>query len=183
MTRATDLEQVTTSFGANTVTADERQRAGTRVFNRIPPRCDLMNDPMRFGTHRLWKRVVVARGPTRAAPGRGRVVALAGGAGDSASALRRRLRARQIVVADAPSGRFDIARARAPMRGGVARIPASGGHLALLAVAEPAPFFSPARGRPAPHVSARKILAAGLTLVEKRAVVVRLAWMRVGRKP
>lgn len=184
MTPATELEQVTTSFGTRTVTAEEHRRAVTRVVNRIAPRGDLMNGPMRFGTHRLWKRVVVARGPMRAAPGRGRVVAPAGGAGDMALALRRRLPERQMVVADAPPGTLGVARARAhaPMRGGVARTPAAGGHLALLEVAKPTARFAPIHGRNARHVSARKILAAGLTLVNERAVVFGLACMRVGRK-
>ena len=61
MDRATRLEQLKTTFGARAVSQAEREAEVTGLFDRIAPRYDLMNDLMSFGTHRLWKRVVVAK--------------------------------------------------------------------------------------------------------------------------
>ncbi|MCB1330036.1 MAG: ubiquinone/menaquinone biosynthesis methyltransferase [Maritimibacter sp.] len=112
MERATKLEQMNTTFGARAVSQADRQSAVTDLFDRIAPRYDLMNDLMSFGTHRLWKRAVVARAAALAGDVPGPVVDLAGGTGDLALALRRRLPERQIVVADASAGMLDIARGR-----------------------------------------------------------------------
>ncbi|MEZ5722635.1 MAG: class I SAM-dependent methyltransferase [Paracoccaceae bacterium] len=57
--------------------------AVTGLFDRIAPRYDLMNDLDEFpGTHRLWKRVVVAKAAELASGAPGIVVDLAGGTGD-----------------------------------------------------------------------------------------------------
>lgn len=82
------------------------------MFDRIAPRYDLMNDLMSFGTHRLWKRRVVARSVARLGAIPGPVVDLAGGTGDLALSLHKRLGAREIIVADASAGMLDIARNR-----------------------------------------------------------------------
>lgn len=112
MERVTNLEQMKTTFGGRAVSPDERQTEVTGLFNRIAPRYDLMNDLMSFASHRLWKRKVVSRAITRLADSRGVVVDLAGGTGDLALALRRRLPDADIVVADASAGMLDVARAR-----------------------------------------------------------------------
>ena len=65
MERATDLEQMKTTFGERAVSEDERKTEVTGLFDRIAPRYDLMNDLMSFGTHRLWKRTVVSRAIAR----------------------------------------------------------------------------------------------------------------------
>ena len=113
MTRATELDQMRTTFGARAVTPDERRDEVTGLFDRIAPRYDLMNDLMSFGTHRLWKARVIARALARLAPGTSPVVDLAGGTGDIALGLRRRLPGRDIVVADASAGMLAVARDRA----------------------------------------------------------------------
>lgn len=112
MDRATNLEQMKKTFGARAVPQADRAREVTALFDRIAPRYDLMNDLMSFGTHRLWKRAVVASAAERAAEVAGPVIDLAGGTGDLALALRRRLPGRKIIVADASDGMLDIARAR-----------------------------------------------------------------------
>lgn len=112
MERATDLDDIRTTFGEAHVTPEVRRSEVTGLFDRIAPRYDLMNDLMSFGTHRLWKRRVVARAVSALGSTRGPVVDLAGGTGDLALALRRRLPDRRIIVADASSGMLDIARAR-----------------------------------------------------------------------
>lgn len=112
MDRATRLEQLKTTFGARAVSQAEREAEVTGLFDRIAPRYDLMNDLMSFGTHRLWKRTVVARAAALASAADGPLVDLAGGTGDLALALRRRLPDRRIVVADASRGMLDIARTR-----------------------------------------------------------------------
>jgi demethylmenaquinone methyltransferase / 2-methoxy-6-polyprenyl-1,4-benzoquinol methylase len=112
MERATRLDEIRTTFGEATVSPEERRGEVTDLFDRIAPRYDLMNDLMSFGTHRLWKRRVVARAAARLGNLAGPVVDLAGGTGDLALALRKRLDDREIIVADASSGMLDIARAR-----------------------------------------------------------------------
>ncbi|WP_126444346.1 class I SAM-dependent methyltransferase [Sulfuricystis multivorans] len=71
------------SFGRETVAPEERKSRIRRMFDRIAPRYDLMNDLMSFGIHRLWKR----RLARRAAGSHGIVVDLAGGTGDVARLL------------------------------------------------------------------------------------------------
>lgn len=101
-----------TTFGEASVSPEERRMAVTGLFDRIAPRYDLMNDLMSFGTHRLWKRRVVARAVARLGTVPGPLVDLAGGTGDLALALRKRLPERRIVVADASAGMLEIARQR-----------------------------------------------------------------------
>ncbi len=113
MKRARQLDEMKTTFGAEVVSPVERQSAVTGLFDRIAPRYDLMNDLMSFGTHRLWKRVMVARALAHLGDTPGAIVDLAGGTGDIALGLRRRLPGRKIIVADASAGMLDVARARA----------------------------------------------------------------------
>ena len=76
-----------TDFGYERVAeGDKRARVG-RVFERVAPRYDLMNDLMSFGLHRLWKAFAVA--VARVRPGE-RVLDVASGSGDLARALARR---------------------------------------------------------------------------------------------
>jgi demethylmenaquinone methyltransferase / 2-methoxy-6-polyprenyl-1,4-benzoquinol methylase len=110
--RATRLDQMKTTFGGQDVSPAARQGEVTGLFDRIAPRYDLMNDLMSFGTHRLWKRKVVARAVARLGPSQWPIVDLAGGTGDLALALRKRLPDHEITVADASAGMLDIARQR-----------------------------------------------------------------------
>ncbi len=83
------------SFGASTVTRDERRMLIRRVFADVAPRYDLMNDLMSLGIHRLWKRAFARA----AAPQTGDVIVdLAGGTGDVAQLMARS--GARVLVAD-----------------------------------------------------------------------------------
>lgn len=113
MKRAKGLDEIRTRFGEAIVTPDERRSAVTALFDRIAPRYDLMNDLMSLGTHRLWKRRVVARAVSYLGGRPGPIVDLAGGTGDLAFALKARLPERTIIVADASAGMLKMAAERA----------------------------------------------------------------------
>jgi len=78
------MNDLSRSFGYETVEPDERERRIRRVFDAVAPRYDLMNDLMSLGVHRLWKRSFAAM----VAPRAGEVIVdLAGGTGDIAALL------------------------------------------------------------------------------------------------
>lgn len=110
--RTTDLDQMTTTFGARDVTATERGAEVNALFDRIAPRYDLMNDLMSFGLHRLWKRDAV-RTAIAALKGRqGPLLDLAGGTGDLALAIKDSEPYQPVIVADASAGMLEQARVR-----------------------------------------------------------------------
>jgi len=76
-------------FGFEKVTADEKTEKVTNVFERVASRYDLMNDLMSMGIHRLWKRRFVESLPLRH---NGVYLDVAGGTGDIAQSLYRRLK-------------------------------------------------------------------------------------------
>ncbi|MEM6487712.1 MAG: bifunctional demethylmenaquinone methyltransferase/2-methoxy-6-polyprenyl-1,4-benzoquinol methylase UbiE [Pseudomonadota bacterium] len=79
----------TTHFGATEIPEDEKAERVRGVFTSVAARYDLMNDLMSGGVHRLWKDQMV----TWLAPRRGwRVLDLAGGTGDIAFRILRRLK-------------------------------------------------------------------------------------------
>jgi len=72
------------TFGKQQVNSKEREKLIRRVFNKVAPRYDLMNDAMSFGIHRLWKSKLAKL----ANPLTGQtLVDLAGGTGDIAMKL------------------------------------------------------------------------------------------------
>lgn len=78
------MDELSRSFGFQTVAENERERRIRRVFQAVAPRYDLMNDAMSFGIHRLWKRSFARQAQPRA----GQVIVdLAGGTGDVAALL------------------------------------------------------------------------------------------------
>jgi len=85
----------TTHFGFDEVPEDEKARRVARVFDSVAARYDLMNDLMSGGLHRLWKRLAVQRSGVR--PG-DRVLDVAGGTGDLARLLARRVAPHGTVV-------------------------------------------------------------------------------------
>lgn len=101
------------TFGASRVEAGLRRTFVRELFDQVAPRYDLMNDLMSFGLHRLWKRVAVAAAAVSPGAATGTVVDLAGGTGDLALALRKRLPQARIVLADASPGMVRMAEARA----------------------------------------------------------------------
>lgn len=75
-------------FGARDIAAAEKAGRVRAVFNSVADRYDLMNDLMSLGTHRLWK--AAALDWLMARPGM-RILDVAGGTGDLAMGLARRL--------------------------------------------------------------------------------------------
>ena len=76
--------RLSSTFGQNKVTTEEREKLVRSVFNRVAGRYDLMNDLMSMGVHRYWKwsfcrEVNKTKGDV--------FVDLAGGTGDISKAL------------------------------------------------------------------------------------------------
>jgi demethylmenaquinone methyltransferase/2-methoxy-6-polyprenyl-1,4-benzoquinol methylase len=76
-----------THFGYQSVPEEEKPRRVAGVFSSVAGKYDLMNDLMSAGLHRLWKAFAVAQSGVREGA---RVLDVAGGSGDLASALARR---------------------------------------------------------------------------------------------
>lgn len=74
-------------FGFTQVPAAEKAGLVRGVFDSVARRYDVMNDLMSLGAHRIWKRIFINAVNPR--PGQ-RVLDLAGGTGDIASALAAR---------------------------------------------------------------------------------------------
>lgn len=88
----------TTDFGYRDVDPAEKTRLVRGVFDSVATRYDLMNDLMSGGIHRLWKHHFIATGGFRTGQ---RVLDLAGGTGDIAGGLLKRVAPRgSVVVAD-----------------------------------------------------------------------------------
>jgi len=77
-----------TDFGFQRVREGEKARRVAGVFESVAPRYDLMNDLMSLGLHRAWKAFAVAMSGVREGD---RVLDVAGGSGDLARALARRV--------------------------------------------------------------------------------------------
>jgi demethylmenaquinone methyltransferase/2-methoxy-6-polyprenyl-1,4-benzoquinol methylase len=110
----------TTHFGFQTVpTADKADRV-RGVFDSVAGRYDLMNDLMSGGLHRLWKHYALGRTGLR--PG-GRALDVAGGTGDLAAGLCRRVGpGGQVVLSDINAEMLSEGRRRLLDRGLVANV-------------------------------------------------------------
>ena len=85
---------LSSTFGQNTVSSEQREKLIRSVFNRVAGRYDLMNDLMSMGVHRYWKwyfcrEVNKTKGQAAAEQTAAQqiFVDLAGGTGDIAKAL------------------------------------------------------------------------------------------------
>ena len=108
------------SFGFRSVDPAEKGRLVGAVFARVARRYDLMNDLMSLGVHRLWKESLLDWLYPR--PGL-RVLDLAGGTGDVAVRLLRRLEGRaRVVLVDASPEMLRVGRDRAMDEGWLAEI-------------------------------------------------------------
>jgi len=76
-----------THFGYEQVDATEKARKVAGVFDSVAPSYDLMNDLMSAGMHRAWKAFTIAIAGIRTGE---RVLDVASGSGDLASAFARR---------------------------------------------------------------------------------------------
>jgi len=105
----------TTHFGFRRVPTAEKARKVAQVFDSVASRYDLMNDLMSFGIHRLWKRFTVELSAVREGQ---RVLDLAGGTGDLAAQLSRRVGpGGEVVVADINAAMLEVGRERLVNRG------------------------------------------------------------------
>ncbi|MGH8161033.1 MAG: class I SAM-dependent methyltransferase [Gammaproteobacteria bacterium] len=104
------MQENQTDFGYQSVDPAEKGRRVRAVFASVAARYDLMNDLMSGGLHRLWKRFALARTGLR--PG-GRALDLAGGTGDLARGLARRVGVEgEVMLADINSAMLARGRAR-----------------------------------------------------------------------
>lgn len=88
----------TTSFGFTDVPFEEKVERVREVFDSVANKYDLMNDIMSFGVHRIWKQFAIRR--LRISPG-DQLLDVAGGTGDLAKLMHRRLEGRgNIVICD-----------------------------------------------------------------------------------
>lgn len=113
MERATSLDELRTTFGAEATAPEARRDRVTALFDRIAPRYDLMNDLMSFGLHRHWKAVMRDWAVAALAERDGPLLDLAAGTGDIGLSVARALPGRRVILADASAGMLDQARPRA----------------------------------------------------------------------
>jgi demethylmenaquinone methyltransferase / 2-methoxy-6-polyprenyl-1,4-benzoquinol methylase len=84
-----------THFGYQDVNWEDKQEKVREVFQSVAPHYDIMNDLMSFGVHRLWKRFTIDKANIR--PGQC-ILDLAGGSGDLAHAIYKRLKGKGVVI-------------------------------------------------------------------------------------
>ena len=118
------MEDLSRTFGSQTVSARERERKIRGVFEAVAGRYDLMNDLMSFGIHRFWKRTLAR---LCAPSARQLIVDLAGGTGDVAALVAAP--DRTVVVCDPSLAMMRRGRKRAA--GGVIWIGGTGERIPL----------------------------------------------------
>ena len=122
----------TTHFGYRDVAIEDKERLVRGVFESVADKYDLMNDLMSLGVHRLWKRHFIAISNIQ--PGQ-RVLDLAGGTGDIAALMSKRVGSHgSVVLSDINEAMLAVGRQRMEDRGIVGNIEYS------LANAEQLPF-------------------------------------------
>jgi demethylmenaquinone methyltransferase/2-methoxy-6-polyprenyl-1,4-benzoquinol methylase len=122
----------TTHFGFKDVAVEEKTGLVRGVFDSVAGKYDLMNDLMSLGVHRLWKRHFIAISNIH--PGQ-RVLDLAGGTGDIAALMSKRVGSHgSVVLSDINEAMLAVGRQRMEDRGIVGNIEYS------LANAEQLPF-------------------------------------------
>lgn len=110
----------TTHFGYREVRASDKAELVRGVFDSVADRYDVMNDLMSLGVHRLWKHHFAARSGVR--PG-DRVLDLAGGTGDIAALMSKRVGKKgEVVLTDINEAMLFRGRARLEDRGLVGNI-------------------------------------------------------------
>lgn len=84
-----------THFGFQRIPVEEKVHRVAEVFDSVVDKYDVMNDLMSFGLHRLWKRATVMLSDVYSGQ---QVLDLAGGTGDLASLMARRVGESGLVV-------------------------------------------------------------------------------------
>ena len=122
----------TTHVGFKDVAVEEKTGLVRGVFDSVAGKYDVMNDLMSMGVHRLWKRHFIAISNIH--PGQ-RVLDLAGGTGDIAALMAKRVGSHgSVVLSDINEAMLAVGRQRMEDRGIVNNIEYS------LANAEKLPF-------------------------------------------
>lgn len=102
-------------FGFKNVSPQEKTEKVASVFERVSSRYDMMNDVMSLGLHRLWKHRFVKSLPLR---NNGVYLDVAGGTGDIAQALYRRLKSfgiqASLTVSDINPAMIEVGQKRYP---------------------------------------------------------------------
>jgi demethylmenaquinone methyltransferase/2-methoxy-6-polyprenyl-1,4-benzoquinol methylase len=113
-------EEKTTHFGYQEVPVREKAGLVREVFDSVAGNYDLMNDLMSLGVHRIWKRDFTASIGVRLGD---RVLDLAGGTGDIAALLSKRVGANgRVVLSDINQAMLRVGRQRLEDQGIVGNI-------------------------------------------------------------
>ena len=105
----------TTHFGYREVPVKEKAGMVREVFESVAENYDLMNDLMSLGIHRAWKQDFASR--SGVLPG-DRVLDLAGGTGDIAALMSKRVGTNgKVVLTDINEAMLDVGRRRLEDRG------------------------------------------------------------------
>ena len=110
----------TTHFGYQDVPVDEKVDRVAGVFHSVAAKYDVMNDLMSFGIHRVWKQFTLQHSGVR--PGH-TVLDIAGGTGDIAAAMARRVgRNGLVVLSDINDSMLSVGRDKLHNQGIVANL-------------------------------------------------------------
>jgi demethylmenaquinone methyltransferase/2-methoxy-6-polyprenyl-1,4-benzoquinol methylase len=110
----------TTHFGYQEVAVQEKAGLVREVFDSVAGSYDLMNDLMSLGVHRIWKRDFAANSGVGLGD---HVLDLAGGTGDIAALLSKRVGANgRVVLSDINDAMLNVGRQRLEDQGIVGNI-------------------------------------------------------------
>lgn len=110
----------TTHFGYREVPVGEKTGLVREVFESVAGNYDLMNDLMSLGVHRAWKQDFAAYSGVQAGD---RVLDLAGGTGDIAALMSKRVGGRgRVVLTDINAAMLDVGRRRLDDKGIVSNV-------------------------------------------------------------
>jgi demethylmenaquinone methyltransferase/2-methoxy-6-polyprenyl-1,4-benzoquinol methylase len=113
-------DEKTTHFGYQEVAVEEKAGKVREVFDSVADSYDLMNDLMSLGVHRLWKRDFAANSGIGLGD---RVLDLAGGTGDIAALLSKRVGSNgHVVLSDINEAMLNVGRQRLEDQGIVGNI-------------------------------------------------------------
>jgi len=113
-------DEKTTHFGYREVAVEEKASLVRQVFDSVAGNYDLMNDMMSLGVHRIWKRDFTAN--SGIGPGQ-KVLDLAGGTGDIAALLSKKVGADGcVVLSDINEAMLNVGRRRLEDQGIVGNV-------------------------------------------------------------
>ncbi|WKY00102.1 hypothetical protein Q1695_014740 [Nippostrongylus brasiliensis] len=104
------LRPATTHFGNEQVEEAEKEKRVHHVFANVASKYDMMNDAMSLGIHRLWKDYYVGGLNLDA---NAKIIDVAGGTGDIAFRLQKRIQNGKVTVVDINQNMLDVGQERA----------------------------------------------------------------------